>query len=480
MPESPPYEPLTAARAAFEKERYGQAETLCRARLLEKPDDAEAGYLLGLVLQRSGKVAEAEACFRCSAAQDTSSPNACYALGCLLARQNLHADAVVAFEAALKRAPAYVNAWYALGNAYYELFDFDRSLAAFRRGVELAPADPVLWNNFARTLEALGRADEALAAYERAIQLEPEFSLARSNHALVLLSLGRLQEGFQEYEWRWRKVPARPYSQPFWRGQPIEGKTLLVCAEQGFGDCIQFARFVPQARGLCGRVILECQPALHRLFQHAAVADELTQVGAPPPAFDYYIPLMSLPLALGTTMETLPQKQWLTAPAGPPLPSRPAGALKVGLVWAGNPTNFNNSRRSLRFSDYAPFLEIPNTAFYSLQLTVKPEDEVLVTRAEKLLSPPQPLADFYDTAALIGQLDLVISVDTAVAHLAGSLGKPVWTLVFQPGDWRWLLGRSDSPWYPTMRLFRQGQPGNWRPVLQEVATELRAFAKLSV
>jgi len=474
MPSTGTGQTLESAREAHRQGRWAEAEACCRALLERLPGDAEAAYLLGLVLHKTGREAEAEKWLRQAAALNSRSPNAYYALGCVYAATGRARNAVEAFATALKRNPAYLNARYALGNAAYELHDFERAASAYRQALALNPRDYEVWNNLGRALEALLRTEEALAAYQRAIELQPEFGLARSNHALALLSLGRLDEGFHEYEWRWRRTPPRPYAQPFWRGQPIPGKSLLVYAEQGFGDVIQFGRFLAPARERAGQVIFECQPSLKRLFEHARCADTVIAVGQTPPPFDYYVPVLSLPLVLGTTLETIPGNPWLAAPPAEALPPVPAGHPKVGLVWAGSRGNFNDHRRSIAFPELRPILDTPGIAFFSLQVPLRPEDEPSVQATPRLAPLHERIRDFYDTAGYLGQMDLVISVDTAVAHLAGALGKPVWTLVFHPGDWRWLLERTDSPWYPTMRLFRQcpAESGQWQPVIARVAEEL--------
>jgi Flp pilus assembly protein TadD len=474
MPSASSCQTLESAREAHRQGRCAEAEAFCRDLLERAPADGEVAYLLGLVLHQTGREAEAEKWLRQAAALNPRSPNAYYALGCVYAASANAASAAEAFARALERNPAYLNAYYGLGNACYELHDFERAVSTYRQALALNPQDYEIWNNLGRALEALLRTGEALAAYERAIEINPQFGLARSNHALTLLSLGQLQEGFREYELRWRAVLPRSYPQPFWRGQPIPGKSLLVYAEQGLGDVIQFAGFISQARARAGQVILECQPPLKRLFEHSGCADTVIAVGESPPPFDYCVPVLSLPLALGTTLETLPRNPWLAAPVAEALPPVPPGHLKVGLVWAGSRTNFNDSRRSIPFPELRPILQTPGIAFFSLQIPIRPEDLPRVCATPHLVLLTERIKDFYDTAGCLAQMDLVISVDTAVAHLAGALGKPVWTLVFYPGDWRWMLERADSPWYPTMRLFRQSpsQSGQWQPVIARVAEAL--------
>lgn len=471
-----PRQMIESARAAHREGRHAEAEAICRDLLKHTPSDGEVPYLLGLVLHQTGREAEAEKWLRQAAALAPQSLNAYYALGCVHAASGDHTSAAEAFATALERNPAYLNACYGLGNACYNLRDFERAASIYRQGLTLNPQDYELWNNLGQALVALSRFDEALAAYERALEIQPEYGLARSNYALALLLLGRLPEGFREYEWRWHKQPPRPYPQPLWRGEPIPGKTLLICAEQGFGDVIQFARFTLQARARAGQVILECQAPLKRLFEHARCADIVIAYGETPPPFDYYIPVMSLPLVLGTTLDSIPGDPRLVAPDAEALPPVPPGHLKVGLAWTGNSTHHNDARRSIPLVELAPILAKPGITFFSLQVPVRPADQPHVDAAPNLVSLTDRLLDFYDTAGCLAQMDLVLSVDTAVAHLAGSLGKPVWTLLPEPADWRWLLQRTDSPWYPTMRLFRQSPSGQWPPAIAQVADELARFA----
>jgi hypothetical protein len=253
---------------------------------------------------------------------------------------------------------------------------------------------------------------------------------------------------------------------------------LFLHAEQGFGDALQDVRFIPPARARAGaaRVILECRPELKTLFVHSGCADVVIAYGEAIPAFDCWTSLISLPGLLDLTLPAISgHTPYLQASAGPPLPPAPTGHRKVGLVWAGNPTHHNDAARSLSLAELAPLFQVPEVMFYSLQKPVPARDEADFRSAPNLVDLGGRLGDFLATAAVVAQLDLVIAVDTAVAHLAGALGKPIWTLLPFSPDWRWFLDRPDTPWYPTMRLFRQPQRGQWAPVLHQVAEALAGF-----
>jgi len=266
----------------------------------------------------------------------------------------------------------------------------------------------------------------------------------------------------------------RNYPQPLWKGEPISERILFVHAEQGFGDAIQFVRFVRPARQRAAQVILECPPALRRLFDHSECADTLITLGQPPPHFDTYAPLMSLPGIFKTTLETIPcPTPYLKSPPDDSAVTAPANRLKVGLTWAGSATHDHDALRSIPFQELAPILRTSGTTFFSLQLPLSESDEAKLRAVPNLVDASGPLKDFGHTAAVIAQMDLVITVDTAVAHLAGALNKPTWTLLQHAPDWRWFLERSDTPWYPSMRLFRQSVRGDWNDPIQQITAALK-------
>lgn len=334
-----------------------------------------------------------------------------------------------------------------------------------------------------------GHIAEAVMSYRKAVTLCPDFVDAHWNLSLALLANGCMTEGWQEYEWRLRRreTPKHSFPQPQWRGEEISNRTILLYAEQGHGDTLQFVRYAPLVAAQGARVLLVCQPALQRLLSNISEVDGVYVSGDCVPAFDFHCPLMSLPVAFRTDLQTIPAKvPYLHA--DPALLSTWEGhftgdsRLRVGLVWAGDPrpadhsVNLIDRRRSLPLSILAPLGQCKDVMFVSLQKGHAAEQIRTICPNLIALDLMDRVHDFADTAALISNLDLVIAVDTAVAHLAGALGKPVWVLSRFDACWRWLRDRDDSLWYPTMRLFRQEQPGAWQPVVERVRHALSTLA----
>lgn len=392
--------------------------------------------------------------------------------------------AVAAAQTAVRLRPDSAGPHLNLGNAIKAEGDLDRAAAAYRRALELNPADPRTQLNLANTLRDAGRLTEALAMLRLTVARHPQMPEAHRDLAFALLLSGDLLSGWVENEWRWQTEEMAPkrrlFQQPRWNGEELAGRTLFVYTEQGFGDAFQFVRYLGLAAARGGSVVLECQPALTGILASAPGVSQIVERGRPLPPFDAQIPLLSLPLALGTTLATIPNATpYLRPPAAAalPLPRVIGSRLGVGLVWAGNPGHKNDRQRSLPAPELKPLLEVPGVVFYSLQTGERAADWSRFAPSERLIDLSPRLTDFTATAAAIAQLELVICVDTAVAHLAGALGKPVWLLLPYAPDWRWLLGRKDSPWYPTMRLIRQTKPCDWTSVMQtarSLLTELVA------
>jgi len=266
----------------------------------------------------------------------------------------------------------------------------------------------------------------------------------------------------------------RKFDRPEWKGEAIPGKTLFLYAEQGYGDALHMVRFLPLLRELVGRIILECRPDLETLFNYSKSADQVVPFGGSIPPFDYFLPLASLPYVLGVTLETIPNRTpYLQALSKEDLAAASDERLKVGLVWAGSPDHQQDAARSIRLEAIMPILRVPEISFVSLQKAVPDQDRSCLDEVSDRMNSNLPLGDFMETASVIAGLDLVITVDTAVAHLAGALGKPVWLLLQNSPDWRWFLNREDTPWYPTMKLFRQPERGNWETPILRVAEKLR-------
>ncbi|MFQ5935085.1 MAG: tetratricopeptide repeat protein [Acidiferrobacterales bacterium] len=435
---------------------------------------------------RAGRLEEAEARYQAILAREPEQPGALHWLGVIAFQRGQYQTAVERIERALTIQPDYAEAHNNLGLALQAQNSLNEAIAAFRRALELAPDDAEVHNNLGIALTQSGAIADAIPVFESALVLKPDFSEAHFNRGLNLLHVGRFTEGWREYEWRLKCDEQRQRSgfvdlpQPRWDGRPFGGKTLLVHTEQGFGDTIHFARYVPMAKQRGGRVLLACEPVLRRLFEtlpggvDAFVGDPQTLPDHID--FDMHVPLPSLAGLFDTTVATIPDEvPYLQADISLAQSWRertdPDG-YNVGIVWAGK--GDPNPRRSCTLGDMAALARTPSVRFYSMQKGPAAADIGQAPKGMKIVDCARELGDFADTAALIANLDLVISIDTAVAHLAGALGRPVWTLLSYPSDWRWLVGRDDSPWYPSMKLFRQTQAGDWGPVIQRVAAKLES------
>jgi hypothetical protein len=356
------------------------------------------------------------------------------------------------------------------------------ALASFDRALQIEPANKWYLHDWAGVLQAMERFDEALAGYERAIGVDPQFANAHYNLATLCLKKGDFDRGFREYEWRWKVENLRFYQgrfpQPVWLGdRDISGKTLLFYADQGLGDTVQFCRYVQLAAAAGAKVILQVQKQLVRLLADLDGADQVIATGDPVPEFDYHSPLCSLPLAFGTNVSSVPaQTPYLRAP-----PDRVehwraniggATGPKVGLNWAGNPNYGDDAERSILLPRLLPLLVQDELKFFGLQNGLRQGEADILRNEHRLRYIGDQITPFEDTAAVVALMDVVISSDTAMVHLAGALGRPVWILLPFQADWRWLLGRTDSPWYPTARLYRQSRAGDWNGVLAEVSDQL--------
>ncbi|MFL9888425.1 tetratricopeptide repeat protein [Paraburkholderia agricolaris] len=385
-------------------------------------------------------------------------------------------DRVLAVDA------SFAAAWGNRGNVLQDLHRFDEALAANERMLEIDPRSTTAWLNRGNVLLNLAKPDQALEAYERALAIEPEHLDVHGARAFVYLRQGDFERGWREYEWRWRdpssKDARHDLSAPRWSGtEDLNGQTILLHAEQGFGDTLQFARFVEPIVARGAKVLLEVQPALRLLMPSLHGPSQIFSKGEPLPPYDFHCPLLSVPLALGTDLTTLPaHTPYLFADPRMVEKWRPLlgddPRLRVGVVWSGNPQHLNDRNRSIRLTSLAPLVKaVPEVDWISLQKIVRDDD-----KAELAVLPLRNLAneirDFSDTAALVSGIDLVIAVDTGVAHLAGALGRPVWLLLSEPSDWRWMSGRTDSPWYPAARLFRQGKVGDWASAIEAVTHAL--------
>lgn len=453
-----------------------------RASLACDPGQAEVACNLAGVLVQAGLIVEAEASLRQALALKPGLARAHYDLGRCLFRQRRFPQAVDGYAAALRLDPGNAKIENDLGNALFEIDRLEEAFSHYERAIGFAPAFVNAHVNAGNTLFHLMRVEDAIAGYDRALALDPAHGEARSNRALAFLVSGRFREGFAEYEWRWRKPgfpPARELPAPLWDGAPLGGRTILLHAEQGIGDTLQFARYAPLVKARGGRVVLECQPALASLLESVAGVERVVAKGDALPPFDLHAPLLGLPRIFDTTVETIPADvPYVRPPLGPSVATGEAGRRRIGVAWAGNPDNVNDRNRSIDPALLAPLAEAPGCRLVILQ--VGPGRAAIAGHPflEGAVDLGERLPDFAATARWVAGLDLVITVDTALAHLAGALAVPVWTLVpFRP-DWRWLIGRDDSPWYPTMRLFRQRHRGDWEGVIREVAAALERLARV--
>jgi len=387
--------------------------------------------------------------------------------------------AVACYRRALALSVDNPSTYSNMGNALREIGRLRIAAASHSQAVKLAPGSAEAVYNLGLTLRDMGEADRAMGCLNRALQIRPDYAEAHWDRSLSLLMNGDLEAGFEEYEWRWRldRSPPRDFSQPQWTGKPMPGKTLFIHQEQGFGDMIQMARFAVMARTQVGQVIVECQAELARLMSTVRGIDKVLIRGAPLPKFDAYIPALSLPRVLGTTAATIPADVPYIRPpdiGSVRLPTSVGRQIKVGVAWAGKPTHRNDRNRSVPFGYFLDLMGVPGFTMFSLQKGDRAKDLETMSSEALIMDLNEKLGDFADTAAVIEQLDLVITVDTAVAHIAGAMGKPTWVLLPFAPDWRWLRDRTDSPWYPSVRLFRQPAVGDWDSVFADVRRAMRA------
>ena len=406
-------------------------------------------------------------------------------LGVILKMQHRLPAAIACLRRALRFAPQSVAINSNLGNLLWMALEFDHAMAAFRRALALDPNLPEVHHNLGLLQFSLGNFAEAVECYERGLALAPANRLVQWDRALALLAGGDYARGFAAYDLRFdvsdpslgydaRLQAVRGMSLKLWQGESPSGRTLYVYAEQGLGDTLQFARFLPLLAQRGARIVFDCQPDLLRLMATLPGIAELRQDGAPVPQADFHLPLLSLPHRLGITLATVPaQVPYLAAPAAGPSLARPPGTrLAVGIVWAGRALHTNDHNRSIALEEFLALADLPGVALYSLQKGPRSGD-IAALGARALVRDLAPaIGDFADTARLVMQLDLVIAADTAVVHLAGALGKPAYVLLPFTPDWRWLGGREDTPWYPSLRLFRQRVPRDWKGVMARVREAL--------
>jgi Flp pilus assembly protein TadD len=500
----------------IEEEEYAEAIVTLRHAVALAPRHIEAAYHLGLALSKTGQLDEAAAVYRQVLILKPDYVEALNSLGNLLFDQGKPRDAIVCFQRALAVRPDYVMGYNNMGLVLAALGELDDAEAQYRKAISLMPNYPEAHNNLGVVFAQRGKFEESIGCYQQALALRPDYPEAhnnlgnalkdcgqiedaithyekalrkqsspdyRHNLALAQLAVGQFDQGWRNYEARWQTKALthvfRNFTQPQWQGEEAVGRTILVHAEQGFGDTLQFCRYAPLIKARDMRVIMEVPPALVKIIGSLDGVNQVIAEGQDLPDFDLHCPMMSLPLAFATKLGTIPASipylaadQKDAAAWQSRLPDA-KGALRVGLVWEGNARTQTqdlaaaNRRRSIAPELLAPIIEVPGVQFYSLQKVGAPAPEHF-----GLIDTMSECNDFAATAALIANLDLIISVDTAVVHLAGAMGKPVWGLNRFSGCWRWLRGREDSPWYPTLRLFHQKSAGDWKNVIEQVRSAL--------
>ncbi|MEW6188006.1 MAG: tetratricopeptide repeat protein [Thermodesulfobacteriota bacterium] len=451
-------------------------------------DPSEAVYYkaLGNALKDQGKFNEGIDVFSRALSLFPDDPEVFFGMGAVLKDLGRLDEAVDCYQKALKRNPNQAKTYYNLGNVFLQQNRLEEAKAQFDQALRLNPLFAEAYNNLGTTHKEANEIYESLRMFEKALEIKTDFPEARWNLGLTHLVSGNFREGWEGYEWRWEKPDYKQYkrsfSQPQWKGEDLFGQTMLLHAEQGFGDALQFVRYVPLVAVSGARVIVECSQELKALLSGLEGAVAIKGRGESLPDFDFHCPLMTLPRILGTNLNSIPRnipylkvspelvQSWKVR-----VPNE-KGKIKVGLVWAGNPDHLNDRNRSCALETLAPLFVLEGVQFLSLQIKGGSKEAAENPLHRILIDLTDGIRDFSDTAALIENLDLVISVDTAVAHLAGALGKKVWTILPYSPDWRWLLDREDSPWYPTMRLYRQPKPGDWEAVSRAIQRDLALLA----
>lgn len=463
-------------------QRYEDAIRNYERSIQIQPECAPFYNNLGLTLKHIGRLPEALVCYQRALASNPHYFPPHNNIGVILHAGGDYTGALQHYDTLLSAMPDFAEGHNNRGITLTRLNRYAEALSAYNEALRLHPAFADAYVNKGETLQRMNRLEEAMQCYEQASALAPDNPLAAWNQSLLLLLQGDYQRGWKGFEARWKLPDAQqPFRHPnasLWLGdRSLKGKSILLYAEQGIGDTLQFCRYAPLLVEQGAKVILVVQPELKRLMYSLPGMHHIASTGEAVPHFDYYCPLMSLPLALGTTLDTIPQHvpylqvdsyrqyHWQHL-------LEKKRAPRIGIAWSGNPHHSNNHNRSIPLSQWGPIAQ-QNAEFHALQKDFSEEERALLLE-HNITAHDHELLNFADTAALIMTMDLVISVDTACAHLAGALGVPLWVLLPFAPDYRWLMERTDSPWYPTAKLLRQTETGNWKPVITQVANTLYA------
>ncbi len=474
---------MAAGWRAFQAGDLDRAEQAFRLVIGHDPNAARAWFLLGATWQVRGRPDAAVVSYQEAIRLVPDFPEACSNLGVALHALGRGDEAVAVLRRAIAMDPDYAEAHNNLGNALRERGAFDEPEACYRRALELKPDYAEARHNLGNVLRSRGDLAGALACYDQALAIRPDLASVHLSRAMVWLEMGDFERGWPEYEWRLScpEFAIPPFSHPRWDGGPLDGRTILLYADHGLGDAIQFIRYAPMVRDRGGRVVVLCRAPLARLVATAPGVDGVVVEGGPVPDADGYAPLMSLPGIVGTDAASIPADvPYLSADPGlvrtwGEALDLPEGELGIGIAWQGNPGYGRDRERSFRLERFEPIARSPRVRLYSLQKGYGSEQIAELGGRFPVVDLSGRIDDLMDTAAVMSNLDLVIVSDTSLAHLAGALGVPVWVaLPFDP-DWRWLSGREDSPWYPTMRLFRQRRRGDWDDVFARIVAALRSY-----
>ncbi|MET3107215.1 tetratricopeptide (TPR) repeat protein [Oxalobacteraceae bacterium GrIS 2.11] len=448
-----------------------------------KPDFGEASYNCANALHELKRLDEALACFD-KAIQIKPGVAKVYGnRGNVLKDLKRFNEALTNYDEGISIDPEFGEAYYNRGNVLHELRRLNEALASYSKAIAIKPDFTEAYVGCGNIFSEQRRTADALASYNKAIAINPDSEIAQWNLSLFNLLHGNFRDGWQGYEWRWKNkeigtlAPVRNFTEPLWLGEAtLENKTILIHAEQGLGDTIQFCRYVSMVAEQAGKVILEVPRPLFNLLSGLTGVSEIIAQGDPLPEFDYQCPLMSLPLAFKTVLNTIPAYPryintdqakvavWKTRLGERTVP-------RIGIVWSGGTAYKNDHNRSLTLAQLIPHLP-SHFEYISLQKEIRENDQSILASHTEIKHFGDALQDFTDTAALIELMDVIISVDTSVAHLAGAMGKRIWVLLPYSPDWRWLLGRDDSPWYPTIKLYRQNEQRDWHTVLKQVKSQL--------
>lgn len=471
---------LNLGHACHQQGDLNQALNHYRQAHHRNPHHPQTLYHLGQACQESGQLEEALIHLQEAVTRKPDFPEALNHLGIVLDTLGDKEKAISSFRRAILLKKDFAEALNNYGNVLQKQGDPVQAQEVYLRVLAIKPDYYEAHCNLGGALHQQGRLQEALVSFQNALSICPDFPSAHYNESLVRLLMGDFALGWKKYEWRWLSRDFQPHglTQPMWEGDRLEGRTILIHCEQGFGDSVQFVRYLPLVKGMGGRIVLLCPPPLEPLFQTMAGIDILITRPSSIPLCSCRVPLLSLPMVLGTTLDSIPREiPYLSA--DPERVARfreyfvgSAGKSKIGLVWRGNPQLKNDRNRSMHPRFLARLLDRPGCVFVNLQKDTKKSDLDCFSGRDSFFDLSAALVDYADTAALITLLDLVISVDTSVIHLAGALGCPGWVLLPKVPDWRWLLDCDDSPWYPSIRLFRQTMPGDWDGVMDRVVAAL--------